>query len=386
MKSKNYYFLTILIFTYFLSFSQYEVVKVKDSLGIYPKKYGFFYSLPKNYIIAHISIKKINRYKGPFSDYAEDMLGAKAIQANQTIYAINNINISLGYQSDLSELYYISYPNKIKDTSYYQFIKNGLIINEKTAASQSSNNQLQITFHNQNPKEQTMFDMYANYGMYEIIDTTYESHFIDSTYVQILKIEKHMAVKTTEEKAKETLDEIKNIREAQRLLLMGEHEVDYSNLEYMITRLKEQEEAFLSLFTGFTLSETIEYTYYYPLPDKSDTITIPLFSFTTTNGINKILENDTEIYSLQLTNTHSTDLIQKFIANIRNQNKKHLIESFYYRIPENYTASLSCNNKTLNIIGELSINQYGVINTLPHNVTSFEINPYTGNILNVKFK
>lgn len=383
--NKNY-LLIILLFVYCVGFSQYKVINVKEPLEKYPKEAGFFYSLPKNFITLHITVKKINKYKGPFSDYAENMLGVNGIQENQNFYTISNIDVVLGYQADVSETYYVNYPKKTKDPLYYQFIKNGLLLNNTANSTQQELSCLQIDFGTPNTKEQSMFDMYANYGMYEKIDTIYESQLIDSIYVQVPIIRRTMAVKTTEEKANETLEEIKNIREAQRLLLTGEHEVDYSKLEYMIACLKEQEESYLSLFTGFTLSEDIRYTYYYPLPEKSDTVHLPLFSFTINNGIDKILQNEADIYSLQLINTHTTDPIQTFKENVGKQHPKQSETGFRYRIPEIYTFNLLRNNITVNTIGELPINQYGIINTLPQNVISFEIDPHTGNVLNTKFK
>ena len=100
--NKNY-LLIILLFVYCVGFSQYKVINVKEPLEKYPKEAGFFYSLPKNFITLHITVKKINKYKGPFSDYAENMLGVNGIQENQNFYTISNIDVVLGYQADVSE-------------------------------------------------------------------------------------------------------------------------------------------------------------------------------------------------------------------------------------------------------------------------------------------
>lgn len=382
MKNKYYIVTLFFMFLGIKAFSQYHVVKVTDSLDAYPKAKGFFYALPKNYIIVEVKVIKTNKYKGPFSDYAETLQGLNAIQESSTQYTIKEMNLSLGYQPDLSELFFVSYPKKIKNIDYYQFIKNGLALNSKEYYNVKETTGMQIKFSYPNKEEEAQFEMYNKYSMYEKIDTTYETKFIDSAYIHIPQIHKKMVVKTTEEKAKEALDEIKAIRDAQWLLLTGEHEVNFSNLEFMISSLKEKEQIYLSLFSGFSTTETIEYIFYFDIPEKADTINIPLFSFTSTNGIQQETQEYLDMYSLQLLNTNYTTNMQTFLKNTPNQKKT----SFYYRIPEYYQLSFYLNDTKLKQVGTLPINQYGIVDVLPSNLTSFEINSQTGNVSNIVFK
>lgn len=367
-------------------FSQHMISKVNDTLASYPDSKGFFYTLPKNNIIVEVTITKTNRYKGPFSDYAEKLLGLNAIQENNAIYALKTINISLGYQPDVSEIYFVSYPQKIKNPNSYQCIQNALVFNSKSHQNMETRSPLQIKFHAQNKEEKAQFEMYDNYSMYEKIDTTYEHTLLDSAYVSIPKIHKQMVVKTTEEKANEALEEIKKIREAQWILLTGEQELDYSNLEFMIRSLKEKEQVYLSLFSGFTTTEEIDYVFYVELPEKADSISIPLFTFTPTQGFQKDTQIDGDTYSLALINTHYTTQMTSFLQKINKHNKKPIQTSFYYRIPEYYQAYFMVNNTLLKQIGTLPINQFGIIDALPSNISSFEIDAKTGNVFNVTFQ
>mgnify|MGYP000957619416 FL=1 len=228
--------------------------------------------------------------------------------------------------------------------------------------------------------------MYDNYSMYEKIDTTYEHTLLDSAYVSIPKIYKQMVVKTTEEKANEALEEIKKIREAQWILLTGEQELDFSNLEFMIHSLKDKEQEYLSLFSGFTTTEEIDFVFYVEIPEKIDTVSIPLFTFTPTQGFQKDIQKDGDIYSLALINTHYTTQMETVLEKINTQSKKPIETSFYYRIPEYYQTYFMVNDTLLKHIGTLPINQFGIIDALPSNISSFEIDPKTGNVSNVTFQ
>lgn len=386
MRSKYFFVTLIFLFSFFNCFSQYKVIKITDSISKYPIEKGFFYTLPQNYLVIHLQVTKTNKYKGPFSDYSDKLLGLSSIQDNQTIYSINNIDLSLGYEPDLSQQYFVCFPKKVNKSIYYQFSKNGLLLNKPNCTKKEELLPIQISFSGPSSKEKAQFEMYNNYSMYEQTDTTFETKLIDSAYVQVPKINKQMVVKTTDQKAQEALQEIKNIREAQWLLLTGEHEVDFSHLELMISSLKEKEQVYLSLFTGFSVSEEIDYVFYLPLPEKKDTIHIPLFTFSTNKGINNESSEVQDFYSIMLTNTFSTSQMTQFLNQSNNQNKKHFSTGFCYRIPEYYKVSFYLNQNELKQGSTLPINQYGIINMLPCNVSSFEIDPLTGSINNVLFK
>lgn len=387
--NNRYLFLFVFFFSISLcGVSQHKVIKVEKESAEYISEEGFFYTLPQNYLVIHTQITKTNKYKGPFGDFADDLLGLSAIKENQIIYSINNIEVKLGYEADLSELYYVVFPKKEKQATYYQFLKNGLLLNKTDIQGKEDLPAVQIRFPGPSNKEKEQFEMYENYSMYEKIDTIYETKLVDSIYVQIPKIQKQMLTKTTEEKANEALKEIKNIREAQWLLLTGEHEVNFSNLDFMLTSLKEKEQVYLSLFTGFSVSEEVEYMFYIPLPDKKDTLNIPLFCFTSEEGIIPSEEEDCDVYSLQLVNSHTTDAMASFLETEIQQrnNKKRIPTGFRYRIPEYYTINFYLNEVELKKCQKLPINQYGIINVLPNNVSEFEIDPLTGNVNNVILK
>lgn len=92
--------------------------------------------------------------------------------------------------------------------------------------------------------------------------------------------------------------------------------------------------------------------------------------------------DEVEEYVLQLVNLHYTD-IKKSV--IQNQTSKKQQGSFYYRIPEQYMASILKQNQLIKSMGEVPVSQYGVENMLPKNVTGFKLNPLTGEVGDVQF-
>ena len=369
------------------SYAQYHVIKVQDSITTYPKGKGFFYTLPKNFITVNVKITKTQKYKGPFSEYAEKLLGLSgAIQENTNHYMITEIKLSLGHKPDLHQIYFVEYPAKPTDTLWHQFFRNGLVINHTDIQKELSEQSMQINFFYPNQEQQAQFEMYDNYTMYEKIDTNYVTVFIDSSYVQVPKIQKRMVEKTTEQKAEEALNQIKTIREAQWLLLTGEHEVNFENLEFMISSLKKQEKTYLSLFTGFSITEESEYVIHFELPEKQNELSIPLFSFSSQKGINQNINTTDNIYTLRLINTERTSPIKNFLQQAGMHQKKQNDQSFYYRIPEYYQTYIYMNDTEIKNIGIIPINQYGIIDVFPDNIGSFEMDNKTGSLRHIDIK
>lgn len=335
-------------------------------------KHGFFYNLPQNYLVITVKLLKTSKYEGPFSEYAERLLGLSgAIKENVTEYAIGSVDLALKAQVDTSKTYWVEYPSKMSE--------NFIFMREP-----SRDYQWNFSFPAYNEQTKARFEMYDNYTLIEKIDTTYEAKEIDSNIVIIPKFHKKMVEKTTAQKADEAMARIKSIRQAQWLLLTGDYNMDFSNLQYMISELKKEEETYLSLFSGFSITEEESYTFVINLPnEKRELMMLHLFDFSPQIGVaNKIAGNDVESYCLQLVNQHYTDIKASVI---QKQNPKKQQGSFYYRIPEFYAASLLKQNQVIKSMGIIPVSQYGVENVLPRNVVNFKLDPLTGEVESVEF-
>ena len=335
-------------------------------------KQGFFYNLPQNYLILTVNLHKTSKYAGPFSEYAERLLGLSgAIKENETEYAIGSIELSLQSQVDTSKTYWVEYPSKMSEKFMF-------------TPEQAHSYSWHFDFPVYNEQTKARFEMYDNYTLIEKIDTSYETKEIDSNIYIVPKYHKKMVEKTTAQKAEEAMQKIKKIREAQWLLLTGDYDVDFSNLKYMISELKQEEETYLSLFSGFSISEEESYSFVITLPcEKKEFLVIHLFDFSSQMGVaKKIAGNDVESYTLQLANQHYTDIKANVI---QKQLSKKQQGSFYYRIPEYYSAMLYKQNQAIKSMGLIPVSQYGVEHQLPKNVISFKLNPLTGEVGEVEF-
>ena len=334
---------------------------------------GFFYNLPENYLVVSVTLHKISRYAGPFADYAEKLLGLSgAIRENDITYAIGSIEVEMKARTDTSKTYWVEFPRK----------DNPEQLPLQIYESQDFHWKHELPLYNERTRER--FEMYDNYTLIEKIDTTYEAKEIDSSIVLIPKIHKKMVEKTTAQKADEAMEKIKNIRKAQWLLLTGDFEMDFSNLPYMISELKQEEESCLSLFSGFTVTEEETCIFVITLPqEKIEMAILPLFDFSERTGVAKKINGaDVVSYQLQLANQHYTDIKSSVI---RMQTDKKQKGSFYYRIPEYYTATLLKQKQVVKSLGQFPISQYGIENRLPENVKQLELDPLTGALKSVIF-
>ncbi len=227
----------------------------------------------------------------------------------------------------------------------------------------------------------------------EKYDTTYIPQMIDTVIVQIPQITKRFVSKPTQQQAQEAIDEIKKIREAHWLLISGDHETDYSNLELMLNELKQKENGYLALFSGTTETEELTYTFTVIPSKQENKITIPLFYFSEKQGITKKGEDSHQMeYSLQLNLSDMQDAVNKakntFLdiqsSDRRQNNSQEKQTGLYYRNPAYYSIFIYNGINLVESFGTYPIAQFGQVLMLPSNVYSFEIDPQTGTLLYLK--
>ncbi len=345
-------------------------VRPEDSLSSKEVTRSFFYSLPMNYFKVTVTLDKTSRYPGPFAEYAERMLGLSgAIRENSIQYSIRSIDIQECSLPDTSRTYAVEYAD-------------GVYPSGAVFAGIEYPSRWNVDFSTPDAQTRAQFEIYDNYTLIEKIDTVYEDVMVDSVWTKVPKIYKKMVEKTTAQKADEALEKIKNIREAQWLLLTGDHEVDFSNLQYMISELKKEEETYLSLYSGFSVTEDEIHTFIVALPkEKSDVLLLPLFGFSEKTGLLRDagFRKDLEVFQLKMENRHTTDALHP-VLDALDRGKKKSSYGFYYRIPEYYSGSIVNRKGMVKELGDFPVSQYGLVNRLPKNLMSFELDALTGNL------
>lgn len=356
--------------------AQYKVypVHVGDSLTE-KRASGYMYALPRNYFQVKVKLNKTNRYPGPFAEYAERMLGLSgAIKEASVEYTVKSIEVTLMAEEDTSCIYYVEYPKRKAEAYTFQPVRDLVCSDE-------------VRFSVPDEQARARFEMYDNYSLVEKTDTVYERRLIDSEWVSVPKIHRQLVEKTTAQRAEEALKKIKSIREAQWLLLTGDHEVDFSNLEYMVSELKKEEETYLSLYSGFSVSEEESVVFSLSLPaEKRDEFLMPLFTFSSREGVFKGIasKKDGEIYQLGLSNVHRTDALSGMSAQNEARQKKES-RCFRYRVPEYYSVVVLRSARVIQEIGLMPVSQYGLIQQLPADVKQLQLDPLTGNVQSVQF-
>jgi hypothetical protein len=350
-------------------------------------KEHFYYALPQNYFTVTVKVTKNSTFEGPLSDYAGKVTGlSSVVKENAVHYELKDINLAIHSQLDLQQVYYVEVP--ASDASLRLLYKDLLVpacITKQNTAGQtqpsvSTNNKLYT---------QNRFSIYTADAMMEKYDTTYISQITDTIVVRIPKITKRLVAKPTQQQAQEAIKTIEQIREARWLLISGDYETDFSNLELMLNELKQKENEYLALFSGTTETEELTYTFTVIPSKQENKIIIPLFYFSEKQGITKKGEDSHQMeYVLRLNPSSIQDAVNKakntFLetqSDRRQNNSPEKQTGLYYRNPAYYSVSIYNGINLVENFGTYPVAQLGQVLMLPSNVYSFEIDSQTGALL-----
>jgi len=351
---------------------------------------AFFYALPENYFEVKVIVQKETFYKGPLADYAGEVTGiSSTVKENKVQYKILSINLKEYAREDKNQLY------KLKNTykrHHFKYLSSGLLnMERKTSATPSEVGYSPLlggvyTPHHGKNDELNRFPIYSADAVMEKYDTIYTYEVIDSMLVQVPNITRSLVIKPTKQQAEEAVESLEKIREARWLLISGDHEVDYSQLEIMLAELQKMESDYLTLFSGMLETEEKEYTFIVCPTQKVDIFSLPLFRFSTADGITE-KEIGTISYSLNFKVLESQNELITITTADEKQKKKtdNKGTTIYYRLPQIYTIALMENGKQSQIFGKYPVAQLGEVLSLPKKVKRFQLDPFTGGLKFVKF-
>lgn len=344
---------------------------------------SFFYTLPLTVIRVDIDVIEKRFIKGPYSDYADRLLGLKNIVKEDYFeYELSDVNMSAESRPDGDNYYYVEL---LKSRDNKQII---VELTEDGFLKHISNNCFPLSKSpTDNIIEKTTnlgeyFKYYASSSQYEKVDTIYRTITIENEVITKKYLTSTLVERPNEAKAKEMAESIGKIRESRLNLISGYQETSYdkNTLEYMINQLNELENEYMSLFKGVSLSKKIRYTYYYtPSPDITQDYA-PLFKFSQNAGITDLNSpNGREVSILVLRDNYTNKLAQytNQLANNQKTNNEH--KGIYYRIPEYAEAKINYMGKEIGNRTML-INQFGVITTMLPSATNIKFYSKTGSI------
>ena len=347
-------------------------------------KESFYYALPENYFIVTVVVEKTTTYKGPLREYAGKITGLSQVVKNDAVYyAISSVNLEMRSTIDYNHVYYVETSHK--NAVPYHILYKDLLLSAYDRADTMFSSLIKKPFVNQANTllyEQNRFNAYSSDAMIEKYDTVYVQAMVDSVMVQVPKITKRLIAKPTQLQADEAIKMIESIREARWLLISGDHEVDYTKLELMLSELQKKENEYLTLFTGITEKEELTYTFPVFLPSQKEVATrLPLFQFSKEHGIG--ITEDSVNYTLAIQPIGMGEAVKmadkKFVSSKAYQkDKKAGKNSLYYRKPQYFMVDMYEKNNFVKHVGTYPISQYGETVPLPTNTTFFEIDPLTG--------
>ncbi len=384
---------TILLLCMFISlFAQGQIgVYHIDQSAVPISQEGIFYALPRTVVNIEVVIDRIEKYKGPYSDYALRYLGLQnVVMAPSVEYRISGINITTSAEPDPDQYYYVVAGEKISKTEKAGLLslnESGLILGtlpgavntpEQVVHMQKATDGVTLSEKDVFPE---IFKYYADISVFEKVDTIIRKVSIDTLTLERQYLKRTMVEKSPEQKAKEAADFISKIKENRFNLLTGYQEVSYNQetLEYMDTQLKLLEKEYMKLFTGISIqkSYTVDFKYI-PLANQINT-DIPIFKFLSQKGVMDLDEMGGRAVTINIQRVGNTNQVANYLNRAEEEAKT---QGFSYRIPELARVSVKQPDGTTKET-QCLINQLGVVSYLPASKWKVNFHEKTGGIKEV---
>lgn len=329
---------------------------------------GVYYTLPKTELVFKVKVEKIQENKGVYADYAY-LIGAKNIIINDAVkYKIKDIEITSRPVGDNTNTYFLQTQKtlKIHTTPEGALLSIGEPLQKKHQPTPQPHHPPMSPQQPTTPQAQEIQTL-----------PTFEQKLLTQGQLDAMpKLTAAQAVATIEE-----------LREKQLDVLSGDMDGTYMNntVEYMYKQLDQMIDSYISLFTGNTLTEELEYTFTLT-PEKplivEEDLLLGIFKFSEEEGVLNLNHKTqapivaVKIHSLNTTKEYEKieeqklkdDKLQKQIA------KKGV--GLYYRIPETVELTIDFDGK--NYFKTTQVNQYGVVSYMLDSPSKVTFKPHTG--------
>lgn len=278
-------------------FSQVQVYP----LGTQPEKIKYTgyvtYALPTTTLKVTVSVSKVQDVRGYFADYAESLLGlTNIVHQNRTHYVLNSVEIEPLTTADLTNVY----------RAYTSNTALAEAMNAAALAPESSYPDGYLTtYQTHTASLPEFFKNYADISYTQQQETFVDTKIIDGVVTQVPANHTKTVSKSFENKAREAADAIMKSRKDQYNLVAGEQETPYTGeaLSIMLSELKNWESNYMSLFTGVSIADTIQYVFYFTPNNKLEQMTA--FYFNENKGLIPTDGAVTDAYALKFNPRYS---------------------------------------------------------------------------------
>lgn len=361
---KEIQLLKITLVTFFFSIFISSIGQVVsypiNSIEINPSSEGFYYALPSHTVKIDVRVKKTEKFKGKYSDYATKLLGiTEVITKDATFYEIENIKVRTITQVDSNNIYYAQIPAKLEDNR--TFIVNLTELGLLSDISVTDKTNINSTYSPAKPFRDLLKPV-----LIEKVDTIIRRVSIDTTIIEEKVLKRSISEKSNEQQAREIADLIYRIEDSKFSLVTGYQEVNYSkeSLKFMLDKLNTMEREYLAFFKGSVIESETVYTYYYTPMNKLQESLNTLFRFSATEGITEIDSRSGDAINISI-------VPDNMFVKVRDIEKKRFDakrkgKGLFYRIPESVNIRIVTGNKILASERSL-ISQMGIVSFLPYN-------------------
>jgi hypothetical protein len=360
--------------------AQINVIKVSPS-GIPAQSNGLFYALPQTVIQVDIIVKKVQKVKGPFAEYADQMLGLSQVTSvNSTEYELKDIRLTSYNEPDPAQYYFIGMTEKQKDRKAIELFLSG----DGVIAGVGTNDQ-----QTKDKKQQSVdlsssrIDMpeVANPSVFERMDTVVKRISLDSSIIEQKFFRKTSSAKSVEQKAREASEFILKLDENMYNLVSGYQEVNYDKgtMEFMYSQMNSMKQDYLELFKGITNIANETFTFYF-VADKSNP-SETLCRFSSSKGILPASSTTGDLIQMQAVSLKKTNPLKAETEKMDVSTRES--HGLYYRIPDKANVTFKVGGQ-VKLETQFVINQFGVVTFLPASrIRNIGIDNNTGTVRRV---
>ena len=328
------------------------------------KKNSCIYYLPQTTLEIRMKVSKQTLTPGPYYKYAEKYLSIKNVPAVvSSDISIDDVQINKMQQPDPNACFMV-----VSDREANIVYNNkGIIVGYNCGNPSMSCSDMESHFTKEADFQTPLF---TDYGVKRNFigntDTTYKVVEIDSVFQKIPIYNTVIVSKDEEMKAEEAANYIIKIRKRMFKILTGQFETDTppSDIDLMISELKEMEKRYLELFIGKITKQTVEYVFYYT--PQSDLVEerVPICYITSDDEVvSKKTESSEPVY-LTLKNSNAAKEVSNFYGRQYDLKKKEKKMGLYYRIPSEVMLSVDFDDFTY-YKGMTTVPQCGYLGHLP---------------------
>jgi hypothetical protein len=320
------------------------------------------YALPLSVIDIKIDAERIIEKPGPYSRYAEDLLGLKDIIKNERVYwNIKGITVKSHIELDPSEFYVIE-ASSIFRTNVLSLKKEGLILDlnpeiynrcEGTGSGiidQADNSRL--------------LDLGADEYFQERRDTVYRVVNVDTAFIRIPYLVEKKQKLTYENLAERAARRLMEMREGKHAILTGETNVFPQN-EFAIDEMNRLEKEYTDLFAGKIFKESRTFSYQVIPSREMAGKPVTLCNFSDTEGALPSTNKTGNPVTLEFIPELKTKALT-IVSHSKSDSQKSKYDKLFYRYPDVVKIKISFGSETLNSSRQL-IYQFGEVIQLPSN-------------------